>query len=123
MEGKEKLGKDPQNGSDAKEEPTGPKEEQPPQTENDADSNPGDDQIMRDAFQDHMAIDELKVGDVKANDPLLTEVRIGRKGNGSSARVANKLKTVDKHVGESKSWLSDSEVLYFQTQCFIYMHD
>ncbi|PRQ19418.1 putative transcription factor & chromatin remodeling ARID family [Rosa chinensis] len=110
MEGKEKLGKDPHNGSDAKEEPTGPKEEQPPQTENDADSNPGDDQIMRDAFQDHMAIDELKVGDVKANDPLLTEVRIGRKGNGSSARVANKLKqTVDKHVGESKSWLSDSE--------------
>lgn len=114
MEGKEKLGKDVQNGSDTKlvlkEEPTVPKEEdQPPQPETDADSIPGDDQIMRDAFEDHIATDEPNVGDVKANDSLLTEVPIAKKGNGSNARVTNKLKTVDKHVEESKSWLSDSE--------------
>lgn len=122
MEGKEKLGKDLQNGSDTKlvlkEEPTVPKEEdQPPQPETDADSNPGDDQIMRDAFEDHIATDEPNVGDVKANDSLLTEVPIAKKGgNGSNARVTNKLKTVDKHVEESKSWLSDSEVLYFESK-------
>lgn len=134
MEGKEKLGKDLQNGSDTKlvlkEEPTVPKEEdQPPQPETNADSNPGDDQIMRDAFEDHMATDEPNVGDVKANDSLLTEVPIAKKGNGGNARVTNKLKTVEKHVEESKSWLSDSEVLYFESKLqlpdmmILYMND
>ncbi|XP_050375604.1 AT-rich interactive domain-containing protein 5 [Argentina anserina] len=94
MEGKEKPSKDLQNGSCAKEKPT-----RPPKTQAGADSNPA---------EDHMAVDELKVdGDAKDNDAQVTEVCVGRKSNGGSARVANKLKALEKQV--SKSWLSDSE--------------
>ena len=114
MEGKEK---DLQNGS-------GAKEEEAPKTEA-AVADAATDSAMKDTSEDHMAVDEVKVGggDVKINDNSLTEVHVGRKGNGTSARVANKLRALEKQVGDSRSWLSDSEVVLIPDTVFCFCID